>query len=296
MTSALSPFGGVTCSAVKGCQRRNRRLAGLQLYATKGRFRKKEKMTKTKTPQSLAKYLVYILERRPDEFGLVTDKQGYVKIKELLKALKEEKGWKHVRRFHLNEILYSIPNPAFEILDNRIRAKRREHLPRPNADPHLPKLLYTCVRRRAYPHVAQNGISPSGHQQVVLSVKQDMAERMGKRADSQPIMLTVHVQASVEHGVLFQQIGELLFVAPFIPTDCFSGPPLPKEKPRAKTTEPPSKAAMPEQMGSFEVQPDKVANQFGRSAKSQKTASGWKGKKERRKKMKRKRERPPWRK
>jgi putative RNA 2'-phosphotransferase len=253
-------------------------------------------MVKTRTTRSLAKYLAYILERRPDEFGLVLDRQGYVKIKQLLKALNEEKGWKHVRRFHLNEILHSIPDPPFEISDKRIRAKRREHLPRPNASPQLPKLLYTCVRKRAYPFVTQKGIFPSGYQQVVLSASPALAERMGKRSDAQPVTLSVHVQASIEQGVLFQQIGELLFLAPSIPTGCFSGPPLPKEKPRTQKQTQPSKAATPRVSGGFAVNPERVAGLNGNTSRTQTKVSGWKGKKERRKKQKRKRERPPWRK
>ena len=252
-------------------------------------------MVKTKTPRSLAKFLAYILERRPDEFGLVLDSQGYVNIKHLLKALNEEKGWKHVRRFHLDEILYSIPEPPIEISGNRIRAKRREHLPRPNAAPQLPKLLYTCVRKRAYPFVTQKGIFPSGYQQVVLSANPDLAQRMGKRSDSQPIMLSVHVQASIEQGVLFQQIGEFLFLAPSIPAGCFSGPPLPKEKARTQKQTQPSKPSTPAESGSFAVNLDRVTSLHGNRAKSPKKNSAWKDKKEDRKKQKRKRERPPWR-
>jgi hypothetical protein len=59
-------------------------------------------MGKAKSPQSLAKLITYILGRRPDEFGLVTDTEGFVKIKELLKAITEEAGWKYVRRSDLN--------------------------------------------------------------------------------------------------------------------------------------------------------------------------------------------------
>ena len=55
-------------------------------------------MKKTKSTQILAKFIAYILERRPDEFGLVTDKEGFVKIKELLKAITEEKEWKYELR------------------------------------------------------------------------------------------------------------------------------------------------------------------------------------------------------
>jgi putative RNA 2'-phosphotransferase len=119
---------------------------------------------------------------------------------------------------------------------------------------------------------------------------------MGKRSDSQPVMLSIHVQASIEQGVLFQQIGELLFVAPSIPTGCFSGPPLPKEKPRAQKQTQPSKAATPKVSGSFAVNLDRVAGLNSSTAKASKKDSVRKGKKERWKKRKRKRERPPWRK
>jgi putative RNA 2'-phosphotransferase len=142
----------------------------------------------------------------------------------------------------------------------------------------------------------QKGILPSGYQQVVLSASPDLAKRMGKRSDSQPVMLSIHVQASIEQGVLFQQIGELLFVAPSIPTGCFSGPPLPKEKPRAQKQTQPSKAATPKVSGSFAVNLDRVAGLNSSTAKASKKDSVRKGKKERWKKRKRKRERPPWRK
>ncbi len=250
-------------------------------------------MRKAKSVQSLAKFLGYVLERRPDEFGLVLDRAGYVKTKELLKALNEEKGWKHVRQSHLNEILYSIPGPPFEIWDNRIRAKQRDYLPRPDAAPELPKLLYTCVRRKAYPYVIQKGIFPSRYHQVVLAVNRNLAERMGKRTDPQPVILTVQVQASVEQGVLFQQVGELLFVAASIPIGCFSGPPLPKAKPRAPKAEPFASTA-PKTAGSFAVDLDKVANPKMPVAKTPQKESGWKGKKPN-KRQKRKRQRPPWR-
>ena len=56
-----------------------------------------------KHTQKLAKFLDYVLGRNPDEFGLVPDEQGYVKIKELLKALNQEEGWRHLRLANINE-------------------------------------------------------------------------------------------------------------------------------------------------------------------------------------------------
>jgi putative RNA 2'-phosphotransferase len=255
----------------------------------------RKKMKKTKSTQILTKFIAYILERRPDEFGLVTDSEGYIKIRELLKALNEEKGFRHVRRSHLNEILYSIENPPFEIDDNRIRAKHRDLLPRPDVARDLPKLLYTYIRRKAYPFVADKGIFPSGYHQVVLTSERDLAERMGKRNDPQPVILTVHVQKSLDNGVRFYQAGGLLFLATSIPPDCFSGPALPKEKPEKLKQGRAHSAKQPEAAGSFLIDLDSAGNHQSFGGKSKQKEQDWKGKKKRMKKQKRKRERPPWR-
>ena len=252
-------------------------------------------MGKQKSPQILAKFIAYILERRPDEFGLVTDSHGYIKIKDLLKALNEEEGFKHVRRSHLDEILYSITHPPFEILDNRIRAKQRDRLPRPELARDLPKLLYTSIRRKAHPFVVDRGIFPSASHQVVLSSDRSLAERMGKRSDPDPVILMVQVQKSIENGVQFYQTGDSLFLAASIPPSCFSGPAVPREKPespkQAQTRKNPQSAAA----GSFLVDFNKVSDQQTFGGKSKKKEMDRKDQKRRMKKQKLKRERPPWR-
>jgi len=126
-------------------------------------------MGRQKAPIQLAKFLTYVLARRPDEFGLVPDQDGFVKIKELLKAVNEEQDWKYVRHSHINEILITLPSPFFEIQANLIRAVSREQLSLPAPAENLPKLLYTCVRRKAYPAVTEKGIHPMGHRYVILS-------------------------------------------------------------------------------------------------------------------------------
>ncbi len=195
-------------------------------------------MGKQRSPEQLAKFLSYILERRPDEFGLILDQDGYVKIKELLKAVGEVEGWRYARRGAIEEVRVTLPNPPIEMDDHRIRAKNRDRLPKQGLATDLPKLLYTCVRRKAHRVVLEKGIFPQGYPQVILSSNQKMAERMGRRADSSPILLTVQTRASADAGVVFHQAGETLFLADFIPSDGFTGPPIPKEKAEMKKPEP----------------------------------------------------------
>jgi putative RNA 2'-phosphotransferase len=252
-------------------------------------------MGKAKSPQSLAKLLTYILGRRPDEFGLVTDTEGFVKIRELLKAVTEEEGWKYVRRSHLDEIRYSLPDPPFEISDKQIRAKHRDQLAQPEPVSKLPKLLFTSIRKRAYRSVIDKGIFPTGYYQVVLSSSRGLAERIGKRADQDPVTLSVHVQKSVENGVRFLQSGESLFIAESIPAGCFTGPPLPKEKTETQKPEVADETGPPRMAGSYAVNLGDATDSQPPGRKAHKRQVDWKNGKKRIKKPKRKRERPPWR-
>lgn len=207
----------------------------------------------------LAKYLAYVLGRRPDEFGLLPDAQGYVKIKELLKALAEEDGWGYVRRAHLQEVLLTCSRPDIEIDNERIRAATRDRLPTMAPASNPPKILYTCIRRRAYPRVHAKGIHPVDGSPVVLASQPELALRMGRRIDPEPVLLTVNTAQGEAAGSVYRQFGERLFAAEFLAAGTFSGPPLPKEMPspgKPPVKEPPRPAVAP---GSFILDPQRAA-------------------------------------
>lgn len=252
-------------------------------------------MSKQRTPRQLAKLIDYILSRRPDEFGLVADEEGFIRIKELLKAVNEEEGFRYVRRSHLDEIMLCVPEHPFEVTDSRIRSKFRDQLPPHTYAKEPPKILYTCVRRKAYLHVAEKGIQPGAFSQVILSSGIEMAERLGRRIDRSAVLLTVQVHPCTDQGVVFFQAGETLFLADFIPAGCFTGPPLPKEKPVA-----------PELVDQQPGQPQRPAGSYfidlgekfdARIPKSKRRGLGTERTKEGKhlKKPKRRREKPPWR-
>jgi len=236
------------------------------------------------SPKQLAKFFTYVLGRRPDEFGLVTDKQGFVKIKELIKATNEEEGLAYVRRSHINEIMITLQDHGLEVADKLIRALNRENLPKQSFALDPPKLLYTCVRQKAYPSVLDKGIRPTSFSKIILSSSIDLAQRMGRRSDHDSVLLTVQVYPSEEKGVVFFQAGESLFLADFIPPGCFSGPPLPKEQPEFRKADKSKNEPAEISAGSFFLDLNK---------KEHSGAPG--GKKKRNKKIKQRRERPPWR-
>lgn len=180
-----------------------------------------------------AKFIAYVLGRRPDEFGLIPDPDGFVTIKELLKALHEEPGWRHIRAAHLNELLISARPAPIEIQGNRIRASDRSSLPGVVESGALPKLLYIAIRSKAYASVTEKGLRAGGDAYLVLSSDKAMAQRIGTRKDNHPVLLSVQVEKTREHHVIYYQYGNHLYLTDAIPAGTFSGPALPKPKPVA---------------------------------------------------------------
>jgi putative RNA 2'-phosphotransferase len=253
-------------------------------------------MAKHRPIEQLAKIISYILGRNPAEFGLVPDPDGFVKIKELLKALSEEEGLTYVRASNINEILITLPNPPVEIKGNHIRAKHRLAMPANIPAQNLPKLLYTCVRRKAYPSVLENGIRPMGFSHVILSSEPDMAERMGKRKDPMPVQLVVQTEISLDKGITFYEAGETLYLAESILPECFTGPPLPKQKEPAAKRDVVDEPVFDRLPGSFLMKlKEKNAHPKTSQHKSKQKAAVWGKEHKKDKKQKRKRERPPWR-
>jgi putative RNA 2'-phosphotransferase len=248
-------------------------------------------MKPEKQSEKLSRFLQYLLGRSPDEFGLYLDHDGWCKRKQVLQVLSEEDGWKHIRLGNIREIFMLIHNHGLEMENDCIRCMDRSQLPQPQAITQLPKLLYTCVRQRAYAHVLKKGISPlGGKHYVIMTDEQHLAQRIGKRIDQKPVTLSIHTNNFIATGGQIEKYGNDLFVTPYIPQDCFYGPPLPEDQRKGKKEKIEKKAKEPvikphENYGSFFPQfEDKVPEKTSRKNRSKKEIS-WK--KERRHKKRR---------
>jgi putative RNA 2'-phosphotransferase len=170
-----------------------------------------------------------MLGRKPDEFGLVPDSDGFITFKELLQAIHEEPHWHYVRRAHINEVLLGKDRHLFEPEDNRIKSVERHwRLDLENPTEVLPKLLFTPVRRRAHPVAMEKGLNLAQGKYLVLTPDQDMARRIGTRRDQKPVLLEIQAAAAQSQNVLFYSFGAL-YLSPQIAAKFISGPPVSKE-------------------------------------------------------------------
>ena len=228
--------------------------------------------------QALSRFLIYVLGHRPDEFGLVLDEQGFVPLKELLMAVKEEEGWSFVRESHISELLREPDRTGFEVRDKMIRVQPKDPalVSGPPEIVSPPNLLYHAARRKAHPAILGRGLGPGPRPWVPLFTTRDMALRVGKRRDSQPVLLTIHAARAEAHGVIFTRPQELIYLVESLAPEFLTGPPLPKERPVAEKKKKTSKPEPPTP-GSFLLDPNHDPDPGRRPEKNKKgKAHDWK--------------------
>jgi len=186
----------------------------------------------------LNRLLNYILGNKPDEFGLVPDKEGYISLKELLKAINEELDMAYVRESHIQEVLLHNRDGFFEITEKKIRSIKRNFTPvdEDHDCVHPPKTLYKGVKRKTYPFILKSGLLPGSKEYIVMTKDKDLAIRTAHRLDQKPIILEIKAGGAAENGIPFFLFGDSIYLADKIPVQFISGPPLPKELPSKKET------------------------------------------------------------
>jgi putative RNA 2'-phosphotransferase len=236
---------------VKKAKKKNPPVCGHQ---SRWGFDRQYAMKHLQKVKKLAKFLDYLLGRHPEEFGLCPDEEGYVKIKDLIRAINEEDGWGYVRQSHLREVTAALAATPVELAGKRIRAVDRTKLVVPNIPENVPKLLYHPVRRRAHPVVLEKGVKPaSSGSKIILARERSMAERLGRRMDASPVILTVNTDKLSTLGATLNAFGRVLFLTDGLPVGSFSGPPLPKTAPETKAAEKSRPPATPKAPGSYLV-------------------------------------------
>ena len=184
---------------------------------------------------NLRRLMGYILGKRPDEFGLVPDKDGYLSLKEFLRAVKEEPSMGYIRESHVAEVLLHDKERIFEIQENKIRSAKRDYrLILNNQDLSPPKILFKGIKRKAYPLILKHGLLPGSKEHIVMARDRDFAIRIARRVDQKPIILEIRARAAAAEGIDFYPFGDSIYLADKVPVSYISGPALLTELPVKK--------------------------------------------------------------
>lgn len=223
------------------------------------------------TDEKTGKILDYILGVSPHEFFLIPDKNGFIKIKELLKACQEDDDLKWINRAKINHYINISENPLIEISENLIKAKDQTRFLKKQTAENLPGELYICIRKKAWLHVYEKGLF-FPDQDIMLFKDKKQAKLIGKRKDNNPVLLQISTKISLKTGTSFYKFGTF-FTADQISKDAIKGPSVEKisEEIRKEKPAAPKKAVF--SPGTFAV---KAKDIFPEEKIQQESKSSWK--------------------
>lgn len=152
-----------------------------------------------------SKTMSYALRHRPEEFGLILDKEGWVDVKTFCAALAGRKGGVSLTEEDIAQIIAGSEKKRFEISGGKIRAtyghsteNKIEFSP---AVP--PAVLYHGTSNMALDSIRKDGLLPMNRQYVHLSSDAATARKVGERHDRNPAILTVDAAKMHADGMKF---------------------------------------------------------------------------------------------
>ena len=154
----------------------------------------------------ISKKMSYCLRHNPGKYGLKLDEYGFVDLQEFLNAMNHMHHFQpKLTEMKIREIMNSSDKERFEIKNGKICALYGHSIPgiikRKQATP--PDILYHGTAHRFLPSILKQGLLPMGRQYVHLSTDIPMAESVGKRRDSNPVILKIDAKQAAKDGIKF---------------------------------------------------------------------------------------------
>jgi putative RNA 2'-phosphotransferase len=168
----------------------------------------------------LSKEISYALRHAPWEYELELDSDGFVKIDQLLDSLNSSK--KHERNItkeDLKHIIEISDKKRHEIVDDKIRALYGHSIPNKIAKEIAlpPDILYHGTAHKFIESIFQKGLLPKNRQYVHLSKDIETAMLVGKRRDSNPVILEIDAKSASNDRVVFYIGNDKVFLCDALP-------------------------------------------------------------------------------
>lgn len=174
-------------------------------------------------PQSLerlSRFLCLILRHRPEVVGLTLTSEGFVPIKELFSAIREQSHYRWVTEDLLWSVIRNDIKGRYEVVGEQVRAAYGHSIP-VEIDfssiklESLPTILYHGTSPEASWDIVMKGILPQQRQFVHLSESIEQARLIGSRHThgGQPVIFAVDVYKAAATGIRFKQGGKGVYIS-----------------------------------------------------------------------------------
>ena len=170
---------------------------------------------------SLSKEISYALRHRPQDYGLVLDEYGWTSLDALINALSRQKRYSSLTINDIELVIAASDKTRFEINGDKIRAlyghSTDSLIVRSPTQP--PDILYHGTAQRFVDSIFDSGLISKDRQYVHLATDTKTAELVGRRRDSEPVIIIVDAKLAWDKGILFYDAGHGIWLADFIPAE-----------------------------------------------------------------------------
>lgn len=164
----------------------------------------------------LSKLISYILRHHPEKYGLSLDRYGFANLQKLVEVISQKKKW--VSKQEIRKVVEKSEKKRFEIKGNKIRATYGHTIEVEQVSPEVepPEVLFHGTSRRKVGTILKNGLQPMKRQYVHLCQTEQEAYRVGKRKDTNPVILQIRARDAFGEGIKFRKCGSV-YIAKQIP-------------------------------------------------------------------------------
>lgn len=233
--------------------------------------------------KTLARTLAFIGWHSPSEFGLFWSADGTMPWKEFYWVLQEDPELRFVRAATLKELMLLGIELPFSLEENQLKLNPGYTAPDYPVASEVPGRLYFGLRHKNLVRVQELGLRASSRPFLSLSSERDLALRIARRREDDPILIEILAQKASEAGILIRKSGERLYLAQSVPREYLLLPLVRQEVHEKHQAMPPKKKlASPPSPGSFTVQPHHVqplgqgSEKPAKGRDAKKAKGGWK--------------------
>jgi len=184
-----------------------------------------------KRREYLSKTISHALRHEPDKYNLELDIEGWVRMTDLIEALrKKDSEWQSLRNYDILKMIDHSEKKRHDVKTQRIgpeykntyewfiRAKYGHSIKGSiyyeNSEP--PEILYHGTTSKAAELILRDGLKPMGRQYVHLSEKLEEAIRVGKRKQESPQILKVSASQAFMDNVNFYKGDDRIWLSDII--------------------------------------------------------------------------------
>ena len=160
------------------------------------------------------------LRHFPENFDLEMDEQGWVDLREFVRAIQRQRKKFHwLRPHHIIAIIETDPKGRYQISNDSIRATYGHTLDLDLGLPtdNIPEELYYPTTPEEADIILETGLKPSDRKMVHLSKTYRDAESAGQVRTENPVILAIDCERAIGDGYTIQRAGKTVFLTKEVP-------------------------------------------------------------------------------